>query len=168
VAGSIAILYGLDLLILLLAMGAALAAHGERHRWPVPRGRLLLPGLLATLGSAILLVSPEIRDATLPHLGTVGLAGLATGALRGRLMTIDADHIQGAVRLHRGQDGAWAGWTMAACAAIQSLIETGLPPDNLYEASAELLMVLCSGYLLGRSLIAWLRAGRLPPLAAPT
>ena len=59
-------MYGLDLVIVLLAVGAALAAHGERHRWPVPRGRLLLPGVLAIFGTAILLSYPDIRDVAAP------------------------------------------------------------------------------------------------------
>jgi hypothetical protein len=132
----------------------------------VPRVRLLLPGLLGLLGSAILIVSPGIRDAGLPQLWTVLLVGTAIGTMRGRLITIEADPAAGSVRLHRGADGAWAGWMMALCAAVQSLIETGLPSGNPYETGAELLMVLSSGYLLGRSLVVWLRAGRLPPLAA--
>ena len=150
-------IYGLDLVILLLAIGAALAAHGERHRWPVPRGRLLLPGVLAIFGTAILLSYPDIRDAVAPALWVIPAVGLAIGGMRGGLMEIDATP-SGLVRLHHGADGAWASWAMALCAGIQGSIETGLSTGNPYEATAELLMLLCSGYLLGRSLIAWTRA----------
>jgi hypothetical protein len=41
---SLVIMYGLDLAILLLALGGALVANGERRRHLVPRHRLLLPG----------------------------------------------------------------------------------------------------------------------------
>jgi hypothetical protein len=158
------VIYGLDLVILLLAIGAALAAHGERHRWPVPRGRLLLPGVLAIFGTAILLTYPDIRDATAPELWVISAAGLAIGGVRGGLMAIDATP-SGLVSLHHGADGAWVGWAMALCAGIQGSIETGLSTGNLYEATAELLMLLCSGFLLGRSLVVWLRACLLPRLA---
>ena len=47
---------------------------------------------------------------------------------------------------------------MVLLAALQGAIETGLRAENPYEATAELLMLLASGYLLGRSLVAWLRA----------
>ena len=157
-------MYGLDLVIVLLAVGAALAAHGERHRWPVPRGRLLLPGVLAIFGTAILLSYPDIRDVAAPKLWLISAAGVGVGGMRGGLMTIDASP-SGLISLHHGGDGAWVGWAMALCASIQGSIETGLSAGNLYEATAELLMLLCSGYLLGRSLVAWLRACLLPRVA---
>jgi hypothetical protein len=43
-------------------------------------------------------------------------------------------------------------------ATIQGSIETGLRTENPYEATAEFFMLLASGYLLGRSVVAWLRA----------
>ena len=49
-------------------------------------------------------------------------------------------------------------WTMVLFAAVQGSIETGLRAENPYESTAELLMLLASGYLLGRSVVAWLRA----------
>jgi hypothetical protein len=75
------------------------------------------------------------------------------------------DHAPGRVTLRSGSDGVWVAWAMALCAGIQGSIETGLSAQNPYEAAAELLMLLSSGYLLGRSLVAWLRARALPPLA---
>ena len=47
---------------------------------------------------------------------------------------------------------------MVLFAAVQGAIETGLRSENPYETTAEFLMLLASGYLLGRSLVAWLRA----------
>src|SRR5688572_18164905 len=116
--GRLVVMYGLDLVILFLAVAAALAAHGERHRWPMPRGRLLLPGVLAVLGIAILLSYPDIRDSSARGAWLISAVGLAIGGVRGGLMAIDNDP-RGLVGLHHGGDGAWAGWAMALCAGIQ-------------------------------------------------
>jgi hypothetical protein len=160
----LAIMYGLDLVILLLAIGAALAANRERDGRPVPRGRLLLPGGLGFLGTVILLAYPDIRDLANPELWSIGAVGVAIGAVRGGLMAIDSDQAYGLAKLHHGGDGAWVAWAMVLFAAIQGSIEVGLAEENPYETSAELLMLLSSGYLLGRSIVTWLRARELPHL----
>jgi hypothetical protein len=155
------LVYGLDLLIVLLAFGAVVAAVPERHPAPFPRWRLLLPGLLAISGTIILLSYPDIRDLADPQMGLIGLLGMLVGALRGWAMRIESDQAHRLVRVHRGGDASWAAWAMVLFAAIQGAIETQLSAENPYEPSAELLMVICSGYLFGRSLTAWLRARTL-------
>ncbi|HYD07282.1 MAG TPA: hypothetical protein VEC60_16220 [Reyranella sp.] len=152
------VMYGLDLLIVLLAVSAAVMANAERSAIPFPRRQLLMPGLLAFSGTVILLAYPEIRDLANPEVWTVAAAGMAVGALRAALLRIESDRRHRLVRLERGGDAVWFGWLMVAFAVLQGSIETGLRAENPYEATAEFLMLLCSGYLLGRSLVAWLRA----------
>jgi len=73
-------------------------------------------------------------------------------------MTLQSDHAHGTVRVPRGHDAAWVSWLMVLFAAIQGAIETGLRAQNPYETTAEFFMLLAAGYLLGRSLVAWMRA----------
>ncbi|WP_428674493.1 hypothetical protein [Reyranella sp.] len=155
---SLAIMYGLDLVILLLAIASALAAGRERGQRRVRRWHLLIPGLASTVGALILLSYPDIRDLADPQMWTVGLAGLGVGALRGWAMRLDSDHAFAQVRLSSGGDAAWVAWALVLLAALQGAIETGLHAENPYEATAELLVLITSGYLLGRSMVAWLRA----------
>jgi hypothetical protein len=155
---TLIIMYGLDLLILLLALGGALVANGERHEHLVPRARLILPGVLAILGAVILLAYPNIRDLADLQAWSVGLTGVAVGALRGGMMSLQVDQAFGLARLHRAGDGIMVGGLMAVCAAVQGGIETGLHSENPYETTAELLMLLTGGFMLGRSIILWLRA----------
>jgi hypothetical protein len=155
---SVVIMYGLDLLILLLAIAGALVARCERRQQRVPRWYLLVPGLASTMCTLILLSYPDIRDLADPQMWTIGLAGVAIGAVRGWAMHMDADHAFAQVRLRNGGDAAWVAWGLVLLAAIQGAIETGLRTENPYEATAELFMLLAGGYLLGRSVVAWLRA----------
>jgi hypothetical protein len=152
------IMYGLDLLILLLAIAGALVAQCERNQRQVPRWHLLVPGLASLTCTLILLSYPDIRDLADPQMWTVGFAGMAVGAVRGWAMHMDSDHAFGRVRLHNGGDGAWVAWTLVLLAALQGAIETGLRAENPYEATAEFFMLIAGGYLLGRSVVVWLRA----------
>lgn len=152
------IMYGLDLLIVLLAIGAAVMANPERTPQPFPRLLLLLPGLLAFAGTLVLLSYPDIRDLANPEAWLVGVAGIVVGGVRGWALKIESDRAHRLVRVQRGRDAAWVSWMMTLFATIQGAIETGLRAENPYEATAEFLMLLASGYLLGRSVIAWLRA----------
>jgi hypothetical protein len=155
---SVVITYGLDLLILLLAMAGALVAGREGRRRRIPRWYLLVPGLASAICTLILLSYPGIRDLADPQLWTIGFVGVAAGALRGWAMQIESDHAFSLVRLRHGGDAAWVAWTLVLLAALQGAIETGLRAENPYEATAELFMLITGGYLLGRSAIAWLRA----------
>jgi hypothetical protein len=156
------VMYGLDLLILLLAVGGALVANGERRGRLVPRDRLILPGVLAILAAVILLAYPDIRDLADLQAWSVGLMGVAFGTLRGRVMSLQVDQAFGLARLERADDGMVTGALMSLFAAVQGGIETGLRGENPYEATSELLMLLTGGFMLGRSLILWLRARNAP------
>ena len=152
------IIYGLDVLIVLLSIGAAATANVERTREPFPRLQLLMPGLLAFAGAIILLSYPDIRDLADPRVWIVSTVGLVSGGCRGAMMRMDSDHTFRRVRVWHGNDAAWAGWLMVLFAAVQGSIETALRADNPYETTAEAVMLLAGSYLLGRSLVSWLRA----------
>lgn len=152
------VIYGLDVLIVLLTIGAAASANVERTREPFPRLQLLMPGLLAFAGAVVLLSYPDIRDLADPEVWLVSTVGLLAGACRGALMRMDCDHAFRIVRVWRGQDAAWAGWVMVLFAIVQGSIETALRAENPYETTAEAVMLLSGGYLLGRSIVSWLRA----------
>src|SRR5690349_15274764 len=143
-------MYGLDLLILLLALGGALVANGERRQRLVPRNRLLLPGVLSMSGSLILLSYPQILDLANPEAWTVAAVGILVGAVRAWMMSLQPDQAFRVVRLERADDGLAAGSLMSLFAAVQGGIETGLHAENPYESTAEFLMLLTGGYLLGR------------------
>jgi hypothetical protein len=154
--------YGLDMLIVLLAILATVTANPERARHPFPRRQLLLPGLLSSAGSLILLVSPDIRDVAAREAWLVAAAGMLVGAGRGWRLRIDSDRTRRLVRVLSGHDATWVGGMMVVFAALQGGLEDGLRSGNPYEHTAEVLMLLPGGYLLGRSLIAWLRACAAP------
>ena len=151
-------MYGLDLLILLIAIGGALVATREGRQRRIPRWHLLIPGLASAACTLILLSYPDIRDLADPQMWTIGLVGVAVGAVRGWAMAMDSDHAFAKVRLRHGGDAAWAAWILVVLAAIQGAIETGLRAENPYEETAELFMLIVGGYLFGRSAIGWQRA----------
>jgi hypothetical protein len=157
-ARHVFIIYGLDVLIVLLAIGSAATANVERTQEPFPRIQLLMPGLLAFAGAVILLSYPDIRDLANPGVWLVSSVGILTGGCRGALMRMDSDHTLRIVRVWRGQDAAWAAWVMVLFATVQGSIETALRAENPYEKTAEAVMLLAGGYLLGRSIVSWLRA----------
>lgn len=152
------VIYGLDLLIVLLAIGAAAMANLERTLQPFPRRHLLLPGALAFAGALILLADPDIRDLSVPLVWLVGMGGTLAGAARAAILRLDCDRTHRLVRVHRGHDAAWAAWAMILFAMIQGSIETGLNASTPYEQAAEFLMLLAGSYLFGRSVVAWVRA----------
>jgi hypothetical protein len=152
------IIYGLDVVIVLLAIGAAATANVERTREPFPRFQLLMPGLLAFAGGVILLSYPDIRDLAEPAVWMAPLIGVVGGGCRGALMRLEADRASRTVRVWHGRDAAWASWVMVLFATIQGSLETALQANNPYETTAEAAMLLSGGYLLGRSVVSWVRA----------
>jgi hypothetical protein len=114
--------------------------------------------VLGFTGTIILLAYPDIHDLADLQSWSVGLFGIAVGMVRGRMMTLQSDQAFGLVRLSGAADGVVVGSLMALFAAFQGAMETGLHAENPYEPTSELLMLLTSGYLLGRSVLLWLRA----------
>lgn len=156
------IIYGLDVLIVLLSIGSAASANVERTREPFPRLQLLMPGLLALAGAIVLLSYPDIRDLPDPGVWLVSTVGLVAGGCRGALMRMESDHAFRVVRVEHGRDAAWAGWSMVLSAIVQGSLETALHTGNPYEITAEAVMLLSAGYLLGRATMSWLRARTMP------
>jgi len=156
------IVYGLDVLIVLLAIGAAATANVERTRQPFPRLQLLMPGVLAFAAAVILLSYPDIRDLANPEVWLVLAVGLVVGGCRGALMRMDSDHSFRLVSVWHGRDAVWSAWVMVLFASVQGSIETALRAENPYETTAEAVMLLSGGFLLGRSVVGWLRARALP------
>ena len=109
---SVVLMYGLDLLILLIAIAGALVARCERRQQRMPRWYLLVPGLASTACTLILLSYPDIRDLADPQMWTIGLAGVGVGAVRGWAMRLDSDHAFAQVRLRSGGDAAWVAWAL--------------------------------------------------------
>jgi hypothetical protein len=161
IARHLFFIYGLDILIVLLAIGAVATANPERTRQPFPRLQLLMPGLLAFGAALILLSYPDIRDLADPEVWLVSAVGLVTGGCRGALMRMDSDQAFRLVRVWHGRDAVWAAWVMVLFAAVQGSIETALRAENPYETTAEAAMLLSGAYLLGRSGVGWLRARAL-------
>jgi hypothetical protein len=150
--------YVSDGLMLLFAIGAAVAAwRQDRHRL-VPRWQLLLPGILGILSVMAELAFPEPRD--LFHLGiwTVGATGLAVGAVRGAVMALESDHAFRLVRLANARDGTWMAFALVLFALLHFAAEMSTQQVNPYMPTAVLLTCLAGSYLAGRSLVGWIRA----------
>ncbi len=148
-------------IMLLGAVAAAMSAAREIWRRPMNRWRLLAPGLLATLATTILLGYPDILDLLQPAVWTLGLLAALVGASRGHWMGLDSDHGWRLVRLSRGYDGFVVALALALFATIQFTLELKGNDDSPYEPTLEFVMIVASGYLLGRSVIAWFRAGSI-------
>jgi len=151
----------IDGAMLACAIGAAVAIFFEARRLVVPRWRLLLPGVLAALSDAILIAFPAYRDLFQLELWTVNSAALLAGVARGALMGMFSDHNLGQVRLRRTYDGIVVAVLLVGFAIAQTWIEVRSGTENHQEALMEFLMTLAAGYLFGRSIAAWHRAGRI-------
>ncbi len=154
--------YVADAAMLALAIAAALMAYRECGRRIVPRWHLLLPGVLASLATASLIAYPELRDLLQLERWTVGTAVLLVGAVRGAFMGMSSDRAFGLVRLRSALDGAAVASAQVVLAAFQTTIEIKTGAESRFEPTVEALMILTAGYLLGRSIAAWVRAGNIP------
>ncbi len=147
--------------MLLGAVAAAASAAREVRRRPIKRWRLLAPGLLATFSTTILLAYPDILDLLRTQVWLLGLLAALVGAARGHWMGLDSDHGWRLVRLSRGYDGFVVSLAVALFATIQFILEQKGDDDGPYEPTLEFVMIVASGYLLGRSVVAWFRAGSI-------
>lgn len=151
-------LYVADTAMLLLAALAALVAFGEAGRRIVPRWRLLMPGLLAGLSTALLISYPQLRDLFEAELGMVGALAFLVGAARGGFIGMSSDHVFGLVRLRKAIDAAAVACAQVLFVAFQFAAEIRTAGESRIEPTIEALVTLTAGYLFGRSLAAWLRA----------
>jgi hypothetical protein len=127
----------------------------------IRRWRLLLPGVLAALADAILIAYPEFRDLFQLELWTVNTVALVAGFVRGGFMPMFSDHNLGVVRTRRMWDGAVVALAMVGFGALQTWIEVRVGAQNRQEEVMEFFMTVTAGYLFGRSVAAWIRAGMI-------
>lgn len=152
-----------DVLMLIFAVAAAVSISNEPRRRVIPRWRLLLPGVLAALSDAILVAYPEFRDLFQLELWTVNSAALLIGVARGAFLPMFSDHNLGLVLPRRTWDGILVALLLVAFAGLQTWIEVRAGAQNRQEEIMEFFMTLAAGYLFGRSIAAWIRAGIIQP-----
>jgi hypothetical protein len=152
-----------DALMLGFAIAAAVSISNEPRRRIIPRWRLLLPGVLAALSDAILIAYPEFRDLFQLELWTVNTAALLAGVARGAFLPMFSDHNLRLVLPRRTWDGILVALLLVAFAGLQTWIEVSAGAQNRQEAVMEFFMTLAAGYLFGRSIAAWIRAGVIQP-----
>jgi len=150
-----------DALMLACALAAFVSTWFETRRALVRRWRLLLPGVLAALSDTILIAYPEYRDLFQLELWTVNTAALLAGIVRGGFLPMFSDHNLGLVRLRRIWDGAIVGLLLVGFASLQTWIELRVGAQNRQEEVMEFFMTVTAGYLFGRSVAAWIRAGAI-------
>jgi hypothetical protein len=150
-----------DIGLIVLALAALASTRFQARRQLVRRWNLLLPGVLATLGSVSNLVFPHAADLFNLQIVTAGVIGFLIGAARGAFMGMDYDQRWGLVRLHDGRDELVVASLFSLAAVIHFAIEMTINRVNPYMPSGVLALNLTGGYLLGRSVIGWIRAGRI-------
>src|SRR5262249_22224353 len=92
---------------------------------------------------------------------TAGVIGFLMGSARGAFMAMESDRNWGLVRLHDGRDEMVVAGLFALAAVIHFGIEMTLRHVNPYMPSGVLALNLTGGYLMGRSLVGWIRAGQM-------
>ena len=145
-------LYVIDAAMVLCAAGAVASSVGEARREPIPRRRLLFPGLFALLATVLVLAFPEPGDLMDVQFWFVLIVCILIGMVRGAFIGMASDHYWRLVRLDRGID--------AVLASI-AVIETSTGTENYAETTFEFIMSVISGYLFGRSIAAYFRARAL-------
>ena len=76
-------------------------------------------------------------------------------------MGMESDQAWGLVRVQDSRDGVWAALALALFATLNFAAEMITQNVNPYMVSVELLMTIPGSYLMGRSLVSWIRAGRM-------
>jgi hypothetical protein len=148
-----------NIAMLLAAIGAAAIARRESQARTIGRWRVLAPGLLSALSVVILVAFPEPLD--LIHAGRwlLVLVAFLAGAVRGYFMGFSSDKALGLVRAHRSPDVLWVAMVQLLFALVQFGLDMASGGESTLEPTIEFLMMCTAGYLLGRGVVAWLRAG---------
>jgi len=153
--------YAVDGVMLLLAAAAVACAAAQMKERIVSRWIVLATGVLASLAAIALLSYPDVRDLLQLEVWSVAAVGILIGAARGQFMRMESDHNWSLVRLTWAHDWLWVSIAVLLLAILQFAIEIRLRQQNPFETTVELPMVLASGYLLGASLVAWVRSGSI-------
>jgi cation transport ATPase len=154
-------LYVIDAVMLFSALCGTISAIGETRRQPIPRWRLLMPGLFALLATVLVLVFPAPSDLIDAQFWTVLVVSLLVGVARGTFIAMASDHYWRLVRLDHGVDALVASLGVLFVGIVQAVIEISTGAENHVETTFEFVMSVIAGYLLGRSIAAWFRARAL-------
>jgi predicted permease len=152
--------YLVDLVMVLTSAAAAFFAWRE-HRRPVRRWHLLLPGLLATLSSMTVVAYPVLRDLLEVERLALLLFALVAGVLRGSLMGMASDHARGVAAIRSPLDSFVVAMVQVLSATLEFSLDIKHNLASRLDSTVELVLIVAGGYLLGRSLTAWVRAGTL-------
>jgi hypothetical protein len=153
--------YAVDGIMLAFAIAAVVCAGRLIRQRIVSRTIVPAPGMLASAAAIALLSYPDVRDLLQLEVWSIAAVGILVGAARGQFMRLESDHNWRLVRLKWSYDWIWVAVAVLLLAIAQFAIEIRLRQQNPFETTVELPMVLASGYLLGASMIAWLRAGSI-------
>jgi hypothetical protein len=154
-------LYVIDAVMVLSALCSAISAFGERRPVPMPRWRLLMPGLFALLSTVLVLAFPVPSDLMDAEFWTVLVVSILIGVARGTFIAMASDHYWRLVRLEHGLDAFVAAVGLVLVGIVQFAIEVATHAENHVETTFEFIMSVIAGYLLGRSIAAWFRARAL-------
>ncbi len=154
-----------DAVMLLAALGTVASAWPQRRGAIVRRWTLLVPGALAFLSTVLLFGYPQFRDLLDLQVWLIAFLAIAVGGVRGAVLGMDPDHNWQLVRLTGSADVRWIAVTLLLVAAVQAAVEIHTLAENPWEPTVELLMLLMGSYLLGRSVVGWIRAGQLQHVA---
>jgi hypothetical protein len=154
-------LYTVDLAMVVAALGAAISAAGEVRRLPINRWRLLMPGAFALLATILMISYPQMDDLLDVQFWIVLLVSVLIGVARGAFIAMASDQNWRLVRLDHGLDALLAAAGVLLVAVAQFAIEAVTGAENRAETTFEFAISVVSGYLVGRSIAAWLRARAL-------
>ena len=150
-----------DIVMLLAALVAAISGVRQGIGTIVPRWRLLAPGVLSTIATIALIAFPRPLELLDPEMHLLGAAGFLIGGARGAFMGMESDQAWGVVRVQDGRDGMWAAVALAFFATLNFAAEMITQNVNPYMISIGALMTIPGSYLMGRSLVSWIRAGQM-------
>lgn len=150
-----------DGLIVMLAIIGVLNAVHETNRSIVKRWRLLVTGLAAAAADLVLIAYPSPRDLLQVELWMVAALALLAGLARGALLALFSDHKWGQIRMRRTFDGVIVAVVLLLFATVQAVTEFRAGTGTKLGVTMELVMTVLAGYLLGRAISGWLRAGMI-------
>jgi hypothetical protein len=154
-------LYIVDAAMMTAAAGSVVGSIGEARRYPIKRWHLLMPGLFALFATILMLCFPVMSDLVDAQFWTVLVVSVLVGVVRGAFIAMASDQYWRLVRVERGIDALLAALAVFLVAIVQCAIEVSTGAENRAESTFEFVISVISGYLLGRSVAAWLRARAL-------
>jgi hypothetical protein len=150
-----------DAVMVAAALTALATAWPQRQDALVRRRLLLMPGLLAFVSALLLFGYPQFTELLDAQVWLIAFLAIAAGCVRGALLGMDSDHDAQLVRLTGPGDVRWLALLMVVVAILQAAVEIHTLAENPFEPTVELMMLLLGSYLLGRSVVGWIRAGQL-------